>query len=454
MRRRPSPRRRRREDGDQGVLSDRDFRLHRSGAISLLRRGAPASGKNYLIEVVISLLPPESVIVCSSTSDKALAYYGGDDPGALKHKLVYIPEASSLLTGKGVEREFAGMLRTLISEKRIVYLTGVRDDRPPETITIVKNGPIACMVTSARDNIEDEMLTRLLFADSDESLSQSSKIMSSALEAVTGALPPASLPEIELFRDFQRWLEFGAPYDVVIPYAQEIRAAFGPAPKDIRIRRDLGGLIAAIFSSAIMHRAQRQTDAEGRVVATLDDYRYAYEAVASGLATVYQPLGSPSVIALVRVLEGMIGAERTRLDDEIAKFKAAKPAEPLPRRRRGGHARAVGAALGIASRDAVTDRVARALAVGAIEIVNPEAARAVPRRFRVKIGSAALASRRDLVFPSPEAVEAMMKDPFEWCHAMSIIANEEDRATDPAAGAATSAAAGGVIYDPNNEEVF
>jgi predicted ATPase with chaperone activity len=58
-------------------------RLHRSGAISLLRRGAPASGKNYLIDAVIRLLPPESVVICSSTSDKALAYYGSGDPDAL-----------------------------------------------------------------------------------------------------------------------------------------------------------------------------------------------------------------------------------------------------------------------------------------------------------------------------------------------------------------------------------
>ena len=131
--------------------------------ISLLRRGTAASGKNHLIELVLALFPPESVIRISASSPKVLAYFGGDDPDFLAHKVVYIPEASSLLAKDGKEHEMAGMLRTLISENQLNYPVVVLRDGglPPITVMLVKNGPIAVLITSARDNVEGEMLTRI-----------------------------------------------------------------------------------------------------------------------------------------------------------------------------------------------------------------------------------------------------------------------------------------------------
>ena len=51
----------------------------------------------------------------------------------------------------------------MISENRLVYQTVVVRDGglPPMKLVIVKNGPISVLVTSARDNIEPEMLTRV-----------------------------------------------------------------------------------------------------------------------------------------------------------------------------------------------------------------------------------------------------------------------------------------------------
>ena len=60
------------------------------------------------------------------------------------------------------------MLRSLISEGRIVYQTVVISDGPPETVTIIKNGPIAAIITTAR-NVDPELKTRLLPMDTDES---------------------------------------------------------------------------------------------------------------------------------------------------------------------------------------------------------------------------------------------------------------------------------------------
>ena len=44
----------------------------------------------------------------------------------------------------------------------------------------------------------------------------------------------------------------------------------------VRFRRDVGALFNFIKASALLHQAQRQVDAQGRVVATVADYELAY----------------------------------------------------------------------------------------------------------------------------------------------------------------------------------
>ena len=63
-------------------------RLSRDTAISYLRRGASAAGKNHSIIKILKLFPNEDVIVISSATAQALIYEGADanDRDALKHK--------------------------------------------------------------------------------------------------------------------------------------------------------------------------------------------------------------------------------------------------------------------------------------------------------------------------------------------------------------------------------
>jgi hypothetical protein len=69
-------------------------RLLVDDAIRMLRSGASASGKNAVVELTLPLIPSDAVVQISASSPKSLAYYGGkDQPDALKHKIVYIPEA-------------------------------------------------------------------------------------------------------------------------------------------------------------------------------------------------------------------------------------------------------------------------------------------------------------------------------------------------------------------------
>jgi hypothetical protein len=414
-------------------------RLTRRRCISLLRRGAPASGKNFLIEQVLNLMPEESVVCFNSSSPQSLIYHGQQNPNSLKHKIVWLPEASSTIAEKkGVESEFTSMLRQLISDNRVSRGVAVpQKNGPPVTIMVVKNGPIAVLITSARNDVEAELLTRLLFADSDESKKQTQLVVDSQLATAAGT-PWITRPtkgEVEEWRDFQRWLEADGPYDVNVPFAAAIKAAMA-LPTDVRLRRDISGLIAAVSASAVVHKAMRETDAKGRIVATIEDYSHAFDAFAPGMGAVYRPSLSRGVIALVKAIEKLIAAERKRIEDAKKAFLAEAKAKANAERRpydptkvilpmdltfdgavRATH-KQIKAALGLASDKVVATRIQDALTASVIERTNPNAARSEGARYRVLIPSTDLKKSAGVpVFPTPNMVKAIMDNPTKFAAA-------------------------------------
>ena len=366
-------------------------RLEVKGAIALLRRGAAASGKNFLVDAVSRLIPPESVVTAAGGSPMSLAYYGGVNAvDALKHKIIYISEAAAIADKHGVESPFTTMLRVLISEGRIVYQTvQTQENGPPITVTIIKNGPIAVFITSARDNIEEEMLTRLMVLDADESDGQTRAIIESSLSE-SGHEVPAE--EIEAWIDFQRWLELDGPYDVVIPFLPAIRAAHDGSKKPPRYRRDLTGFLTAIKASAIVYVAQRKRDERGRVVAELSDYAAAHEAFDHDMASLYSANVPETAKAVVRAVEGMIEVEKAKGED-VNDAKVTYDG--------------LASALGIDSNDTAGRRLKEAQRLGLIELIEPPGGlgRTTPRRYRVLVTSSDLQVRKTGgVFPTPAAV--------------------------------------------------
>ena len=293
-------------------------RLNKESAICLLRRGAPAGGKNYLIDKTFALIPADCVVRMSSGSPLSLVYYGGEDEDALKHKIVYVPEAAVIADKNRVESPLTIMLRLLISEGRLDHNVALpQANGPPETVHIKRNGPVVVIITSARDNVEDELLTRLMTSDADESPEQTLAVLSEALSVEDRDVSEA---EIGQWLDYQRWLMIEAPYEVVIPFRRAILKAFDERRAEmkrrgenqkiqLRLRRDVHGMLTAIKTSAILHKAQREKDANGRIIATIDDYRHAYEAFDEGLARLYKVKTPETALAVVRAIEEMGATE-------------------------------------------------------------------------------------------------------------------------------------------------
>jgi hypothetical protein len=426
-------------------------RLVTSRALCLLRRGLAASGKNTVVEKVLSIFPNEDIVFASAGSPKSLIYYGGvDNPDAFAHKIIYFAEAAAIARRGGDESEITMMLRTLISEGRIVY--PFVDNEARETVTIEKNGPTALLLTSARNNVEEELLTRLLLSDTNETAAQTLRVMVAQHEAASGArdMTVIKCGAIELtadrLKDFQRWLALGGPYAVTVPYAKAIAAAQLKMPGvPLRLRRDTGNLLTAVMSSAIIHKAQRVRDpVTGAIVATVDDYHVAHAAVADGLTAAYAPKVSKALMRLVSTLERLLHD----LNEPVRAARLKFEEDHKEKDRNSDHwknnypqlidkititQQKLGEEMGAAGKGGVSQRISEALAHNLIEIVDnstfsPRKPGRATLTYRLLVTSAEL--KRQIVasqaVPTPKQVEAMIAAPVLCDATMADLAALDD----------------------------
>jgi hypothetical protein len=370
-------------------------RLLVSKAISLLRRGAAAGGKNVLLSTVFSFFPDEDVIHMSSGSPMSLVYYGGGDEDALKHKILYIQEAVILADKHGVESPLTVMVRALISEGHVDHHVAIPQGKgPPADERIRRNGPTVVVLTSARDNIESELLTRLLTSDADESRDLTLRVVK---QLWSDEDPKPT--DREAWLDFQRLLILGAPYHVSVPFGEAMYVALKdwtkalPSTMQLRLRRDASGLLSAIKTSAVIHKAQRTTDARGRIVATLDDYTHAYEAFDAGISSLYGLKPIPAIVAVVRTIEGMgarKGGESIKVTVSVLRAK-----------------------LGVNSNDVANRRLWEAVDHGFLRFDDDKSGqgRGKPNWFGLLITAQEIDTDRPRgVFPSPELVSRFFSD--------------------------------------------
>jgi hypothetical protein len=379
-------------------------RLLKTFAISLLMRGAPASGKNHLIKKILRLIPEASVIEISSATPMALIYLGVDvnDVDVLKHKVLLIEEAAILARkANGDEHPMTAMLRILLSEGKLNHHLAVPQPRGmPKTVHIRRNGPVSLFLTSARENIEEEMLTRLLSSDADESVDQTLNVVDNVL---SNSRETVSQDGIERWRDFQRSLELDMPqggYDVAIPFSEAISKSYreltGKSPNalQLRMRRDVAALKAAVQASAILFKAQRQKDAEGRIIAEIVDYEAAHGAFNEGMAALYDLKPTEAVVAtLVAVVEIAKGGD-LKLDGAVSH---KIPLTALRKR------------LGVSSNTTAGRRLAKVIEFGAVEEDESKRGkgRGSPRYYKIK--TTKMDRQAINVFPPTEDVKRLFE---------------------------------------------
>lgn len=269
--------------------------------VSAAIKGPSSGGKSFALERVLDLFPGDAYHALSAMSDRALAY--GEEP--LAHRFLVIYEAA------GITGDLPSyLIRSLLSEGRIRYETVEKTKDGMRPRLIEREGPTGLLVTTTAVQLHPENETRLLSIPVTDTPEQTRAVFE-ALAAGTG-----HSCDCTPWHALQVWLS-GAEHRVDIPFASTLVALIPPIA--VRLRRDVGTLLALIRTHALLHQASRDRDAEGRIVATVEDYAAVQglvsDLIAAGVEATVPTAVRETVEAVERVIADALSRGAWRDDD-------------------------------------------------------------------------------------------------------------------------------------------
>jgi len=231
--------------------------------VHLLLTGQSSSGKSFVKDTVLSLLPEEAYHEIAAGSPRALIY----DDADLQYKVLVFGEADSLPAGE--DNPAASAVRNLLQDHYLHYDVTIRNRETGEfTVKKVrKPGPTVLLTTSTR-RLGHQLNSRLFSLE----ISDDPKQVREALKAQAEAELNGTSPPEEALVAFQAYLQALAPWEVVVPFVKPLAELIAKKTTAPRILRDFARLLSLIKSVAILRHAHRERDRRGRVVATLEDY--------------------------------------------------------------------------------------------------------------------------------------------------------------------------------------
>ena len=222
--------------------------------VSVALKGPSSGGKSYVVERVLSFFPKSAYYALTAMSERTLAY--SEEP--IKHRFLVIYEAA------GMSGEFATyLMRSLLSEGKVRYETVEKTSEGMKPRLIEREGPTGLIVTTTAVKLHSENETRLLSLTVTDTQDQTRAVMAALAEGAGEAGP-----NFEPWHALQVWLE-GAEHRVLIPYARKLAELIPPVA--VRLRRDFGALLNLIRAHAVLHQASRDRDAQGRIIATIEE---------------------------------------------------------------------------------------------------------------------------------------------------------------------------------------
>ena len=215
--------------------------------LNALVKGSSSSGKNFLVNHVLRLLPKTAVREITSSSATAWNY-GEDD---FRNKVVYLQERNDAAGS-------VHSLRLLISEGKLKRIVTVRENGRLVKRTIVANGPISSISTTTKDQIETDDETRHITVRIDESREQTRRI-----NMVYFSTPSTnSTDSLEMCREAYRLVsERAADSEVVLPCWF---SSIGEQVDDssVTVRRYSPAFVGACKAIALLRSFQKTPDGE------------------------------------------------------------------------------------------------------------------------------------------------------------------------------------------------
>ncbi len=245
--------------------------------VNLILKAQSSSGKSFTTKAALKL-SGATVKNLSSLSARAIVY---DEPGSYAHTTVFLEEGEALVRKGDEKNDVAEMLRLMLSEGQLRHATVERDPDTGRLTTrwIEQEGPTGLITTTTRGHLDSEVETRMLSIWLDESERQTRAVMSATAKVAAGSADVNV--DFSLWDAFAEYIRLG-PREVVVPFAPAL-AELMPS-QAVRARRDLSSILALVKASAMVHRAGREVDGEGRLVAQLEDYETALSCVGDAIA--------------------------------------------------------------------------------------------------------------------------------------------------------------------------
>jgi hypothetical protein len=259
--------------------------------VSIVLKGVSSAGKSFAVTTALKFVPPTAYYTLTSMSERALIY----DNEPLRHRALVLYEADGL-------GGFAEVIvRSLLSEDHIVYKTVQDIEGTLETVTIEREGPTGLITTTTSVKLHHENETRLLSDTVPDTSEQTGLI----LEAEAARAEGIAVVDID-YSEYHALYEFlAASHEavVVVPFARMLAAVIPRVA--VRLRRDFKALLSLIMAHTLLHQQTREHDAQGRVIATLDDYTAVYRLVACLFSEGVERTVPPSVSETVRAVGDM-----------------------------------------------------------------------------------------------------------------------------------------------------
>src|SRR5215831_4684064 len=191
--------------------------------ISIAIKGVSAGGKSFTVEQVLKFFPPAAYFVRTGMSERAIIYSTED----YRHRFIIIFEAAVMNSDL-----MSYLIRTLLSEGRVVYEVVEKTKEGLRPRPIEKEGPTGLITTTTAPKLHPENETRLLSLGVIDTPDQTRAVMQALAADDAAKINPVNYAP---WHALQAWLATGER-QVVIPFAGTLAKHVPPVA--VRLRRD------------------------------------------------------------------------------------------------------------------------------------------------------------------------------------------------------------------------
>ena len=222
-----------------------------------LIQGSTGSGKTHLLDRVSRLMPPEDVKRFTRVTDSSFYNYGAYD---LQNKLICLEDLD------GMKEEAQLAFRELQSREILSTSTTGQDEKGNlRSYEKVVYGPISSLSCTTRGDIYEDNMSRCFVIAVDETMEQTTRVISYQNRRASGAIDPGREQERVLM--LQNCIRLLKPYPVINPYADKVHL-----PQEAHKIRRLNELYQSFVRQVtLVHQYKREKDSRGRLITRKED---------------------------------------------------------------------------------------------------------------------------------------------------------------------------------------